>query len=243
MPIPIRACAEFPNDNEELHDGTVWVCEHPRAQPRAVMRARSTRRIAGATGAVGPSAARASEGQFACGDASSEELIQRGIGPLELHSGADPFIEELSRLTQPLATRDSALAVELPPDDSRWSELVAIVSDYLLSLGQSRASALLPGLLNGDAVDLSRLSETVRARLAQDQIACCQGARVTSSASFRDSVAMFREEFVSGGLSASEALFWLAQVLVALTEHGFEPSDFEHALTSLGLVELIDRAA
>lgn len=33
------ACSEFPNDNPELHEGAVWVCQAVRARPRAVLRA------------------------------------------------------------------------------------------------------------------------------------------------------------------------------------------------------------
>src|SRR5690606_3326726 len=48
VPLPVRPCAEFPNDNDVLHDGSVWVCARPTASARAVLRARATRRVIGA---------------------------------------------------------------------------------------------------------------------------------------------------------------------------------------------------
>lgn len=39
------ACAEFPNDNSQLHDGATWVCPWSRAQPRAVVQAAGLARV------------------------------------------------------------------------------------------------------------------------------------------------------------------------------------------------------
>ena len=36
MKHPSRFCSEFPNDNPKLHDGALWICQWPRAMPRAV---------------------------------------------------------------------------------------------------------------------------------------------------------------------------------------------------------------
>ncbi len=38
-------CAEFPNDNSQLHDGALWVCPWTRAMPRAVVRADGLARV------------------------------------------------------------------------------------------------------------------------------------------------------------------------------------------------------
>ena len=50
------------------------------------------------------------------------------------------------------------------------------------------------------------------------------------------------EEFATGGLNTSEALFWLSQLLVAITGGGDEEA-FEAELRGLGVAQLLEWAA
>src|SRR5690606_20298604 len=130
------------NDNEELHNGTVWVCEHPRAQPRAVMRARSTRRLVETNSALGQRPALASEQPVGLGQVAPLELALLGSAACETQSATDPFVQELSLLVQPFAEQlpvqnlSVVSSLQSPLDGSRWDEFTALVSDYRLSLGQ-----------------------------------------------------------------------------------------------------------
>lgn len=155
-----------------------------------------------------------------------------------------PAPTELSvvpRGVQPLVP----LHLELTPTPaaiSPWGELTAALSRHLLNGGHTRAAALIGPLLGGELVDFSRVEATAVERLVADGVAEVRGGRPLSTATFRQSARAFREEFATGGLNTSEALFWLSQLLVAITGGGDEEA-FEAELRGLGVAQLLEWAA
>ncbi len=138
------------------------------------------------------------------------------------------------------------LQLELTPTPavvSGWVELTNVVSRYLLNAGHTRAAALLPPLLNGELVDLSRLPAAAIERLVTDSVAETRSDRTVTTATFRDSAKGFREAFCEGGLDAEEALFWLGQVVAAVSGRQSDEAAIEAKLRELGVVTLLERAA
>jgi len=73
-----------------------------------------------------------------------------------------------------------------------------------------------------------------------DGVAEMRGGRPVSSARFRESARVFREEFSEGGLNADDALFWLSQLRVALGGGSADDVVLENALRELGIAELLE---
>jgi hypothetical protein len=314
---PIRPCAEFPNDNTELHAGSRWLSEHPSSPltallpdvPGVVFDAAPLPAASHLTADMhvardAPDATIAVLEQHALDatnvphvvlspELTSPELMSDECASVdstsqdntysELESELDladlydpflaelaPFVEQMERApfaaayvdetpTQKLKpiNQEPALipvnqAVQplmplhfeltpLPPETLQWSQLTTVLSDHLLTLGHTRAAALMTPLLNAELVDLSRLEAKVIDRLLRDGIACARGNRVVSSPTFRSSAHVFREELANGGLDANEALFWLAQLVGSLT--GDEHDALEETLRKLGIADLLEHAA
>jgi hypothetical protein len=275
---PIRPCAEFPNDNTDLHAGSRWLLAHPASsieallpegpsvpfeapplQPAAHQRTTSTADAPEATIAV------LEEHSL---EATTPPLLElRELEPIdaddpflaelaafveraELHDSPPPCIEEtptqklrpVNRSAQPLVPLHFELT-PLPPQASEWSELIAVLTEHLLRLGHTRASALIGPLLNAELVDLSRLEPSVLEQLQRDGVACPRGTRMVSSPTFRSSAHVFREELGNGGLEPNEALFWLAQLIGALLGNNDEHDTLESSLRELGITRLFERAA
>lgn len=153
-----------------------------------------------------------------------------------------PDLVPLASGVQPLAP----LFLELTPTPAHvtpWTELTGTLSRHLLSEGHTRAAALIAPLLNGELVDLSRLPPASLELLVVSSVAEKRGGLVVCTSAFRDSARAFREEFYGGGLNAADALFWLSQLLCALTGGLCEEEAFEATLRDLGVAKLLERAA
>ncbi len=130
-PLKFRpsGCSEFPNDNPEIHDGSVWVCSWTRARPRAFVRAKGASKVTEATTATRTSAS----------------------SPLPLE---DPFLSDLtSELAVGERTETESLLVTVPASASApVDELTSVASDvdpFLADLvaETSEAIALEPRVL------------------------------------------------------------------------------------------------
>lgn len=285
---PIRPCAEFPNDNTDLHAGSRWVLdatstvvkpllpeatgvsfqpvplvpvlapEQPRADsPEATIAVLDEQALETTTPAHDDCAHDASLPLPEVEEVEEVEEFDPFVAALAPFveqwapvASSSTYVEEtptqqlrpLHQAVQPLAPLHFELT-PLPAQVSEWSELVALLTDYLLTLGHTRASALIGPLLNGELVDLSRLERPVIDQLQRDGVASLRGSRVVSSASFRSSAHVFREELANGGLDANEALFWLTDLVGALMGGEDEHEVLEARLRELGIARLLERAA
>lgn len=125
------ACSEFPNDNPELHEGAVWVCQAVRARPRAVLRAEpvvSVERVPGQSvlrfDLVFPELATEAEGQDVSADerGSSDvrepEIAETSLNESEL---ADTSLNESEAADTSLSESESDAAT--PRNDADASDL------------------------------------------------------------------------------------------------------------------------
>jgi hypothetical protein len=148
----------------------------------------------------------------------------------------------MPRGVQPLAP----LQLELTPTPaalSPWSELTGVLSRHLMNGGHTRASALVGPLLCGELVDFSRVEPAALERLSADGVVETRAGRALTTATFRHSAKAFREEFSMGGLNAGEALFWLSQLLVALSGGTRDEDTLEAELRDFGVAKLLEWAA
>jgi hypothetical protein len=158
---------------------------------------------------------------------------------------ADPPAPDLTSVKQP-AQPLVPLFLELTPTPAvvgPWVSLTGVLSRYLLNAGHTRAAALLPPMLNGELVDLTRLPEAAIHRLVIDAVAETRAGRVVTTNTFRDAARAFREAFSERSLNPSDALFWLGQLMVALCGGHVDDAALEAELEALGVMQLLENAA
>lgn len=245
VPFPVRPCAEFPNDNDVLHDGSVWVCARPTASARAVLRARATRRITAAL----QSGERVAPAQTACPalDVNWDHCVTATLG----NDHPPPTLA--SSPVHDVGTSSSSSRSKLdvwPQASLRWSELISLLEEYLTGLGQASAAAFLHAVLDSGAASEddaaageANLSAATIGRLEQSGIAVRRAGGVVLTPSFSASVGAFRRAFDEGNLRTTAALLWLAQFMAALVGDAFEPDDLRHGLERLDLAQWLKDAA
>lgn len=153
-----------------------------------------------------------------------------------------PDLTSVKQPAQPLVP----LFLELTPTPAivgPWVSLTGVLSRYLLNAGHTRAAALLPPMLNGELVDLTRLPEAAISRLVIDAVAETRAGRVVTTSTFRDAARAFREAFSERSLNPSDALFWLGQLMVALCGGDVDDLALEAELEALGVMQLLENAA
>lgn len=122
---PRRSAAEFPNDNPDLHDGLVWVCESPCAKPIPTLRLRPSERAR--TRLLQPSWV-----------AAPEALPQSTrVSPGDPVSTSEP----------------KHSAEEVPVPTSAFEAFVVAMVRVAMEEGASRAASLLPSLLGTTAFE------------------------------------------------------------------------------------------
>ena len=132
--MPFRApCAEFPNDNPELHDGAVWLCLTPVGPLRAIRRAPSVPALE-----------------------KAEEPTETATGREAVECAAEPTAEPESEIEP---------AAEHGAEPDPFEHLVEVMAKVALAAGATRAAALLPSLLRGEAVEESALGQERTAAL------------------------------------------------------------------------------
>lgn len=144
--------------------------------------------------------------------------------------------------TQPLLP----LHLELTPTPAvagHWTQLTNVLGRYLMQAGHTRAAALLPAILNGELVDVSRLPADAIERLTSDSVVESRAGRAVTTHTFRDAAKAFREAFSDGGLNADDALFWLGQLLTALSGGAIDEATLDEQLRQWGVQALLEFAA
>lgn len=137
-----RHAAEFPNDNPDLHDGTLWICPEVCSAPRPLRVPRPTAYDAliappsAELGAVAPPPAAVSVavGPHVTGSASPVALASIVDVAPALKASVDPVIAR------------PGLAKTLPEVDP-FQRFVQAMVDVAKAAGGSRAAAILPVLL------------------------------------------------------------------------------------------------
>lgn len=138
------------------------------------------------------------------------------------------------------------LHLELTPTPAiagPWTQLTHVLGRYLLQSGYTRAAALLPALLNGELVDVSRLPADAIERLTSDSVVETRAGRAVTTRTFREAAKAFREAFGDGGLHTDDALFWLSQLLTALSGGAVDEATLDEQLRELGVHTLLEYAA
>jgi len=165
--VPFRApCAEFPNDNPELHDGAVWLCLTPVGPLRAIRRAPSV-----------PALERAEAPTETATPAEPEQVECAAEHIAEPQSGIEPAAE-------PRAEPESEIepAAELSAEPDPFEHLVEVMAKVALGAGATRAAALLPSLLRGEAVEESALGQERTAALMERGVLAKSGRGFSLSA-------------------------------------------------------------
>lgn len=388
-------CSEFPNDNPEIHDGSVWVCSWTRARPRAFVRAKGAGQVAEATTATRTSASSElpledpflsdltselavgerteTEGLLAAAPASSAPVDEL----TNIVTDVDPFVADLvaetseasaleSPVPEPPALEPPALEPEavfefvppssgphqafdagslsashelsrcrpLPPDhptmeaalevapvqassqssfievltalagpgtaqsnddgserdvtgslsplemseffeepppsgapetnrcaqpdpisplqledlsglanDGGWQQIIASLSSYLLQQGHTRAAALLPRLLEGQAVNVSRLPATVAQCLVAAEIASETAHGFVIDEQFRIRARRMHRACVERRLDAPTIGDWLTPIVRALTATADSDERVFEGMRAAGVTEVIERVA
>lgn len=166
--------AEFPNDNPDLHEGTIWVCLDVTGLPVAERRRPAI--VEAPPLPASPSPPRES-GIFivesfislAEHEEEEEEIVVEELAPLgdvveeiaavegEVEVAADPMPEPAPIVAvEPALVAGDRLApvftIAPPPPDDPWVVFVATLTDVALAQGAAAAAAELPKTLETDTI-------------------------------------------------------------------------------------------
>jgi hypothetical protein len=166
-----------------------------------------------------PTAAAPAQQQIAtASNAGESSPTAADVEPLTLEgflSGVSIAESEAVAPVQPLCTLDLDLE-ELSPQDTAWQDLVKGLCNFLMAEGCSRAAILLPALLQGEAVNLTRLPRTVIECLLAEGIATSSHDNVTVSPRFRARARSLHRAFGSARLDSETLSGWVAGLVHAL---------------------------
>ncbi len=157
---------------------------------------------------------------------SGEVLVEQAAPPAA--QGLDPLELDLG---------------PLPDTDRAWQELVGAVCRFLLDQNATRAAALVPGLLEGRALNLSRLSEPACEALRAATIAEEKGRDLVVTREFRERCGRLREAFSARRLDVETLTRWLAGIVVALLGTPEQEVQVLSQLRASSVATAIERAA
>jgi hypothetical protein len=130
-----------------------------------------------------------------------------------------------------------------PPGVGGWDRLADFIAGFLLVRSATRAAALLPELLEGKRVNLSRLPEDTIAALCAEGIADRKPEGVFPSAAFRQQANALHLDFVSGRAPTKDLVAWLSVAVRALLGNSVSEAAAAVHLEQAGIAKLLQRAA
>jgi len=143
--VSFRSLAsEFPNDNPELHDGTVWVCLSPCGPLKAIRRATATEVVAPEPEAEPVRAEPEAE------PVRAEAEPEPEAEPVRAEAEPEPEAEPVRAEPEPERVEEPEAEAEA---EDPFEHLVAVLARVALASGSTRAAAVLPPLMNGEVVE------------------------------------------------------------------------------------------
>ena len=255
------ACAEFPNDNADLHGGAVWVSFSPTARPRAVLRATAPRALPSPPAAASelerlPGLEAASVSSASNLDQILDAILLALATPEpepELASepslGAQPEPElepepetetetSLDARPEPASEAGDSAGVDEDPDG--FCELVAALSEVALASGATRAAAVIADLFEHNLLQEAALAREAVELLVSRGFAERRSGALAPSEAFVATVSAWRavlrsEEADLSACGAATLDRWAAEVLAALSGTWDRVEDLRRELRRRGV--------
>jgi hypothetical protein len=160
----------------------------------------------------------------------------------------EPKVEPEEPVEPPRASPEPVAPLELEGlstlrADGGWQEVVSAVARFLLQRGHTRAAALLPSLLEGRAINVSRLPARVVECLVAAEIAHDTGAGVIVDDHFRIRARRMHRACIDGRLDPPTLGDWLTPIVRALIATPNSEEGVFEELRQAGIAAVIDRVA
>lgn len=135
------------------------------------------------------------------------------------------------------------LDFDLSAASGAWDTAVACLSRYLMQRNATRAAALLPALLSGERVTLSRLPQTVQECLVADGIAEPTATGIEAGVDFRRRARRMRRSSADGRMDGETLSRWFCSVVRGLLASPESEEVLMSEWAARGVLAAIERAA